>query len=159
MCLILLVVVRAAPGCFSWCKSQTMGTNSKNTLGKGAIAKEKAGQKNVWKFVPLRGGGGGPLMANAILNFHFDFLTTSLRRQAWLKSTLALSLYNNGSWSHCWIGLVGGSIVQFEQHLTLPCWFDPSLLNRQLEPAGGVGGGGAEWEQWWGHVPAPAVLH
>ena len=28
--------------------------------------------------MPLRGGGGGPLMANAILNFHFDFLNTSL---------------------------------------------------------------------------------
>ena len=29
--------------------------------------------------MPLRGRGGvGPLMANAILNFHFDFLTPSL---------------------------------------------------------------------------------
>ena len=82
MCLILLVVVRAAPGCFSWCKSQTMGTNSKNTLGKGAIAKEKVGQKNVWKFVPLRGGGVGRLMANAILNFHFDYLNPSLIENA-----------------------------------------------------------------------------
>ena len=29
----------------------------------------------------IKGGGGGvgPLMANAILNFHFDYLTTSLR--------------------------------------------------------------------------------
>ena len=72
------MAVRAAPGCFSWCKSQTMGTNSKNTLGKGAIAKEKVGQKNVWKFVPLRGGGVGRLMANAILNFHFDYLNPSL---------------------------------------------------------------------------------
>ena len=26
----------------------------------------------------IKGGGGGPLMANAILNFHFDFLHTSL---------------------------------------------------------------------------------
>ena len=30
--------------------------------------------------MPLRGGGGGPLMANAILNFHFDYLTPSLIR-------------------------------------------------------------------------------
>ena len=30
--------------------------------------------------MPLRGGGVGPLMANAILNFHFDFLTPSLIR-------------------------------------------------------------------------------
>ena len=29
-------------------------------------------------FAIMGGGGGGPLMANAILNFHFDFLTTSL---------------------------------------------------------------------------------
>ena len=29
--------------------------------------------------MPLRGGGVGPLMANAILNFHFDYLTPSLR--------------------------------------------------------------------------------
>ena len=28
--------------------------------------------------MPLRGGGVGPLMANAILNFHFDYLTPSL---------------------------------------------------------------------------------
>ena len=26
----------------------------------------------------IKGGGVGPLMANAIKNFHFDFLTTSL---------------------------------------------------------------------------------
>ena len=42
------------------------------------MQKKKSGVKNVWKFVPLRGGGVGPLMANAIKNFHFDFLTTSL---------------------------------------------------------------------------------
>ena len=27
----------------------------------------------------IKGGGVGPLMANAILNFHFDYLTPSLR--------------------------------------------------------------------------------
>ena len=42
------------------------------------MQKKKSGVKNVWKFVPLRGGGIGPLMANAISNFHFDYLTTSL---------------------------------------------------------------------------------
>ncbi len=26
----------------------------------------------------IKGGGVGPLMANAILNFHFDYLTPSL---------------------------------------------------------------------------------
>ena len=34
-------------------------------------------------FAIKGGGGGGPLMANAILNFHFDFLTTSLT--SWTK--------------------------------------------------------------------------
>ena len=43
--------------------------------------RKKSGVKNVWKFVPLRGGGGGRrLMANAILNFHFDYWHTSLRK-------------------------------------------------------------------------------
>ena len=60
MCLILLVVVRVAPGCFSWCKSQTMGTNSKNTLGKGAIAKEKVGQKKCLEICAIKGGGATP---------------------------------------------------------------------------------------------------
>ena len=27
----------------------------------------------------IKGGGGGPLMGNAILNFHFDFLKPSLK--------------------------------------------------------------------------------
>ena len=40
--------------------------------------RKKGGEKNVWKFVPLRGGGGRRLMANTILNFHFDYLNTSL---------------------------------------------------------------------------------
>ena len=35
--------------------------------------------------MPLRGEGGvGPLMANAIKNFHFDFLTTSLRSEVYI---------------------------------------------------------------------------
>ena len=29
----------------------------------------------------IKGGGVGPLMANAILNFHFDYLTPSLSLQ------------------------------------------------------------------------------
>ena len=45
------------------------------------MQKKKSGVKNVWKFVPLRGGGGvGCLMANAILNFHFDYLNPSLNK-------------------------------------------------------------------------------
>ena len=43
------------------------------------MQKKKSGVKKCLEILPLRGGGEvGPLMANAILNFHFDFLTTSL---------------------------------------------------------------------------------
>ena len=39
--------------------------------------------------MPLRGGGVGPLMANAILNFHFDYLTTSLKLSfVWFTSVV-----------------------------------------------------------------------
>ena len=58
------------------------------------MQKKKSGVKNVWKFVPLRGGRGvGPLMANAILNFHFDFLHPSLIRNIDLGFALDLVLY------------------------------------------------------------------
>ena len=46
----------------------------------------------------IKGGGGGPLMANAILNFHFDFLTTSLTDKGyksihkWLQTQFLPSL-------------------------------------------------------------------
>ena len=41
--------------------------------------RKKIGVKKCLEILPLRGGGGvGPLMANAILNFHFDFLNPSL---------------------------------------------------------------------------------
>ena len=46
---------------------------------KDSIAKEKSGVKKCLEICAIKGGGGvGPLMANAILNFHFDFLTPSL---------------------------------------------------------------------------------
>ena len=43
--------------------------------------RKKSGVKNVWKFVPLR-GGVGRLMANTILNFHFDYWNPSLSQQS-----------------------------------------------------------------------------
>ena len=42
------------------------------------MQKKKSGVKKCLEILPLRGGGVGRLMANAILNFHFDFLHTSL---------------------------------------------------------------------------------
>ena len=43
-----------------------------------SIAKEKKWGKKCLEFFAIKGGGVGRLMANAILNFHFDYLHTSL---------------------------------------------------------------------------------
>merc|ERR1712012_1406203 len=43
------------------------------------LQKKKSGVKKCLEICAIKGGGVGPLMANAILNFHFDFLTPSLR--------------------------------------------------------------------------------
>ena len=40
--------------------------------------RKKSGVKKNLEICAIKGGGVGPLMANAILNFHFDFLTPSL---------------------------------------------------------------------------------
>ena len=42
------------------------------------LQKKKSGVKKSLEILPLR-GGVGPLMANAIKNFHFDFLKSSLK--------------------------------------------------------------------------------
>ena len=42
------------------------------------MQKKKSGVKKCLEILPLRGGGVGRLMENAILNFHFDFLNPSL---------------------------------------------------------------------------------
>ena len=47
-----------------------------------SIAKEKSGVKKCLEICAIKGGQGvGPLMANAILNFHFDFPHTSLTQK------------------------------------------------------------------------------
>ena len=50
------------------------------TLGlcRSQLQKKKSGVKKCLEICAIKGGGVGPLMANAILNFHFDYLTTSL---------------------------------------------------------------------------------
>ena len=58
---------------------------------------KKVGLKNVWKFVPLRGGGVGRLRANAILNFHFDYPHTSLKLVE--ASTLNFKVLNESRYS------------------------------------------------------------
>ena len=45
--------------------------------------------------MPLKGGGVGPLMANAILNFHFDFLTTSLSRCKNIQTKIQICVRQN----------------------------------------------------------------
>jgi len=58
------------------------------------LQKKKSGVKKCLEILPLRGGGGvGPLMANAIKNFHFDFLTTSLNYQ--IRSVVSFPLEAN----------------------------------------------------------------
>ena len=49
--------------------------------------------------MPLRGGGVGPLMANAILNFHFDFLTPSLMEEVLVstKDIMTKFMIDSGS--------------------------------------------------------------
>ena len=43
------------------------------------LQKKKSGVKKCLEICAIKGGGGGgPLMANAIKNFHFDYVTTSL---------------------------------------------------------------------------------
>ena len=42
------------------------------------MQKKKSGVKKCLEIRAIKGGGVGPLMANAILNFHFDYVTTSL---------------------------------------------------------------------------------
>ena len=53
------------------------------------MQKKKSRVKNVWKFVPLR-GGVGRLMAKTILNFHFDYLKPSLRFAGFFIRNLVL---------------------------------------------------------------------
>ena len=42
------------------------------------MQKKKSGVKKCLEICAIKGGGVGRLMANAILNFHFDFPGTSL---------------------------------------------------------------------------------
>ena len=45
------------------------------------MQKKKSGVKKCLEICAIKGGGVGPLMANAIKNFHFDYLNTSLTRK------------------------------------------------------------------------------
>ena len=45
-----------------------------------SVAKEKKWGEKMSGNLAIKGGGVGHLMANAILNFHFDFLNPSLSK-------------------------------------------------------------------------------
>ena len=57
------------------------------------MQKKKSGVKKCLEILPLRGGGVRPLMANAILNFHFDFLHPSLTCHYFIYQYLNSSVY------------------------------------------------------------------
>ena len=60
------------------------------------LQKKKSGVKKCLEILPLRGEGGvGPLMANAILNFHFDFLNPSLMWAMVLGHNLCITFHWN----------------------------------------------------------------
>ena len=47
-------------------------------LCRSQLQKKKSGVKKCLEICAIKGGGGRRLMAKTILNFHFDYLTTSL---------------------------------------------------------------------------------
>ena len=60
------------------------------------MQKKKSGVKKCLEICAIKGGGVGRLMANAILNFHFDYRHTSLSETAHLvdeKVVVRLKVY------------------------------------------------------------------
>ena len=72
--------------------------------------------------MPLRGEGGGvgPLMANAIKNFHFDYVTTSLSSSSWLPIIFFLGTENGE-----------GESVQTITHKYLSCFILLGVIKDQ----------------------------
>ena len=50
------------------------------------MQKKKSGVKKCLEICAIKGGGVGRLMANAIKNFHFDYLHTSLIQDVWIHA-------------------------------------------------------------------------
>ena len=96
--------------------------------------------------MPLRGGGAGRLMANAILNFHFDYPHTSLSTSLHLILRWDdLEIYtrdedtSGGGFSSWEVGLgrVLGAVrrkdwVAFETHLKVPAENSSSLILKHV---------------------------
>ena len=62
------------------------------------MQKKKSGVKKCLEICAIKGGGVGPLMANAIKNFHFDFLKPSLNLQGLYFSYLRYLCSFQVSW-------------------------------------------------------------
>ena len=76
------------------------------------MQKKKSGVKKCLEICAIKGGGVGPLMANAILNFHFDYLNPSLKRNQSGCSTLVIWLVSEPA---ALGGLLVGALTQSQE--------------------------------------------
>ena len=58
------------------------------------LQKKKRGGKKCLEICAIEGGGGRRLMAKTILNFHFDYLTPSLRQASVVSAWTRLIPFN-----------------------------------------------------------------
>ena len=88
------------------------------------MQKKKSGVKKCLEICAIKGGGGRRLMAKTILNFHFDYLTTSLRSILRREIIIAAPL----------LLLLNLELIDFAlETLTPPCscyWTNPAKLTR-----------------------------
>ena len=73
------------------------------------MQKKKSGVKKCLEICAIKGGGVGRLMANAILNFHFDYLKPSLTENAGILRGQAISKYNADIQYIQWYAIKGGT--------------------------------------------------
>ena len=79
------------------------------------MQKKKSGVKKCLEICAIKGGGGGGrLMANAILNFHFDYLNTSLTFQDFTRPSriVALTTKNNDGVFNNHSGMIEPSLAE-----------------------------------------------
>ena len=82
--------------------------------------------------MPLR-GGVGPLMANAIKNFHFDFLTTSLMQDSFFHTIVGVGM------NRVWIGWALGrsnKVGQMVDMVYVSNIFPPRSFSAQTKQGG-----------------------
>ena len=113
------------------------------------LQKKKNGVKNVWKLCPLGGGGGvRRLIGKSILNFYFDYLTTSLKVLLCCICNIGIFKVFVGRWfmnSHYAIP----GLYNNDQHVT-----GPRHLGLRCEGRKGPG----ERLDYFTLLPSPSVL-